>query len=421
MPLGNYNGFNGNNDPVGNLSNFQPMNPGFGSQNNAFRPMSPRRAGAQLQGQSGGAVPQGFQPIAGAVPWDFSVGRSPRMDQRASQQAQANNQFRSWDQALANSIGADMYNQQGAMNAQFAGTNQQIQGMENFVGQGVNTMQSVGAQQRDAFGQLGDQMTQRGQQAHDEFTSYRDQQLGGMGQGVDQANQFAQDAAARADQYAGDAVSNYEAAIGNFQDRGAQDAANAAFGLRRNVQSQTQMINSGVNADGTMMSSAEQNAARQQMFAETESQVGNTINQIYSNTNQQVASMQGTLSGLMQARGQTALAGGQLTSGTAMQGAQLTTQAGQAFGAQTLQSQQMQDHMVELGAQMRGMGEQAYASSMQQSVVFEMQGRTTIAEMFRNNPRQFVSMYAGLTGYLAGASTPNLNQISLPSFGAMPV
>jgi hypothetical protein len=67
------------------------------------------------------------------------------------------------------------------------------------------------------------------------------------------------------------------------------------------------------------------------------------------------------------------------------------------------------------------MGEQAYASSMQQSVVFEMQGRTAIAEMFRNNPRQFVSMYAGLTGYLAGASTPNLNQISLPSFGAMPV
>jgi hypothetical protein len=144
------------------------------------------------------------------------------------------------------------------------------------------------------------------------------------------------------------------------------------------------------------------------MMQDVSNQVTQTVTGIYSNMNQTMASMRGNLSSLMGAQSQTAMAGGQLRG-----------QMGTSFGAQTLQSQQMNQQMMELGTNVRMMGEQAYASAMQQSVVLELQGRTTVAQMIQENPRQFVSMFAGLTGYLAGATTPGINQISVPNFGAI--
>jgi hypothetical protein len=300
-------------------------------------------------------------------------------------------QFLNWDQALANAMGADMANQQGAMNQLYGQMQGQIGQYEQALQQGLGTLQSVGVQQQQALQGIAGGLEQKGQQGYQEFKDFRDQQMGAVGQDITKANQFA-----------AQATQNYQQAIADFKDTSAQDAANAAFGLRRDAMAQSQQI------DMLDASPAEKAALKQTMMADVSSQVTQTVTGIYSNMNQTVASMQGNLSSLMGAQAQTAMAGGQLRG-----------QVGTSFGAQTLQAQQMNQQMSELGANLRVMGEQAVASAMQQSVMLELQGRQTVAQMIQENPRQFVSMFAGMTGFLAAATTPGIGQISVPNFGAI--
>lgn len=301
------------------------------------------------------------------------------------------NQFLNWDQALANAMGTDMSNQQGAMNQLYGQMQGQIGQYEQSLQQGLGTLQSVGVQQQQALQGIAGGLEQKGQQGYQEFKDFRDKQLGAVGQDITKANQFA-----------AQATQNYQQAIADFKDTSAQDAANAAFGLRRNAQEQMSQI------DMLDASPAEKAALKQTMMADVGSQVTQTVTGIYSNMNQTVASMQGNLSSLMGAQSQTAMAGGQLRG-----------QVGTAFGAQTLDAIKMNQQMSELGANLRVMGEQAFASAMQQSVMLELQGRTTVAQMIQENPRQFVSMFAGMTGFLAAATTPGIGQISVPNFGVI--
>ena len=330
----------------------------------------------------GNTVSQGSQPSfipgAGMVPMGLPAGNIGQ-------------QFINWDQALANAMGMDIANQQGAMNQQYGQMQGQIGQYEQALQQGLGTLQSVGVQQQQALQGIAGGLEQKGQQGYQEFKDFRDQQMGAVGQDITKANQFA-----------AQATQNYQQAIADFKDTSAQDAANAAFGMRRNAQEQMAQI------DMLDASPAEKAALKQTMMADVGSQVTQTVTGIYSNMNQTMASMQGNLSSLMGAQSQTAMAGGQLRG-----------QVGTAFGAQTLQAQQMNQQMSELGANLRVMGEQALASAMQQSVMLELQGRQTVAQMIQENPRQFVSMFAGMTGFLAAATTPGIGQISVPNFGAI--
>jgi hypothetical protein len=300
-------------------------------------------------------------------------------------------QFINWDQALAGAMGTDMRNQQGSMNQQFGEMRGQIGQYEDALQRGLGTLQSVGAGQRDTMRGLATGAQAQGQQGFEEFKAFRDQQMGRVDQDISKSNQFA-----------AQATENYQQAISQFQDTSAQDAANAAFGMRRSAQEQLSQINMLDVDEG------QKAALRQQLSQDVGNQVTQTVTGIYGNMNQTLASMRGNLSSLMGAQSQTALGGGQLRG-----------QMGTSFGAQTLEAQQSNQRMMELGINLRTMGEQAYASAMQQSVALELQGRTTVAQMIQENPRQFVSMFAGLTGYLAGATTPGIGQIGIPNFGAM--
>lgn len=299
-------------------------------------------------------------------------------------------QYQNWDQSFANAMGNDMANQQNAMDQLYGQVAGQIGQYENALTRGVGTLGSVGAAQRQNLQGLAGGLEAQGRQGFDEFKSFRDQQMGAVNQDI-----------ARSNQLAGDATQNYQQAITNFQDTSAQDAANAAFGMRRSSQEQLTQINM-LDA-----SPAEKEALRQTLSNDVGTQVSQAVTGIYSNMNNTVASMQGNLSSLMGAQSQTAMAGGQLRG-----------QMGTGFGAQTLDALRMNQQMSELGSNLRAMGEQAYASAMQQSVALELQGRTALAGMIQSNPRQFVSMFAGLTGFLAAATTPGLGQISVPNFGA---
>lgn len=383
---GNFGNFGpGSYDPVSSLLPNSPMQ---GPQR------QPRRAGQQvsMQQPSGTRTTRQWQPYTGS----FSAQQPgtpnrPTGPARQIGQSRIDQGYLNWDQALAGAMGQDMSNQQGAMNQQFGQMQGQIGQYENALQRGIGTMQSVGVQQQQALQGLAGGLEQQGQKGFEEFKGFRDQQMGRVDQDISKANQFA-----------AQATENYEQAISQFQDTSAQDAANAAFGMRRNAQEQMQQI------DMLDVDPGQKAALKQTMMQDVGNQVTQTVTGIYSNMNQTMASMRGNLSSLMGAQSQTAMAGGQLRG-----------QMGTSFGAQTLQAQQMNQQMMELGTNVRMMGEQAYASAMQQSVMLELQGRTTVAQMIQENPRQFVSMFAGLTGYLAGATTPGINQISVPNFGAI--
>lgn len=404
-------------DPVSSLSNFgQP----FGGQSARDRQMGRRQAPSGMGGiQSVGLNAPPTQPgpsrffaprTGGTMGITANYGSPVRPSQRSGPVQQ---QFANWDQALANAMGTDIRNQQGAMNELYGANRQQIGLTENALQRGIGTLQSVGVQQQGALQGIAGGLEQQGQQGYDEFTRYRDERMGQVEREVAAGNRQVASAVEEANRQAAGAVSGYEGAMGRFRDTGAQDAANAAFGLRQNARSQMAEI------DMLDASPGEKAALKQQLTMDVGNQVTQTVTGIYSNMNQQVAAMEGNLAGLRQSQAQQTLAGGQLMGGQTMAGAQLLGQVGTAFGAQTLDAQRMNQQMREVGAQIRVAGEQALASAMNQSVMFEMQGRQAIAQMIQENPRQFVSLFTGLTGFMAGATTPGIGQIAVPNFGAL--
>jgi hypothetical protein len=391
-------------DPVSNLI------PGFGSsaprqnqgtsggarrpaQNQPVQPMNPfaRQSNVAVQNPTartqGIAAPnlQRYLSMSANQP-----GVIPRMAPLGQNQSSMQ-QFMNWDQALANAMGTDLQNQQGAADEMFNSLRTQGNLYEDALQRGIGTLQETGAEQRASLQGIAGGLQQQGQQGYGDFLKYRDQQLGMVQRGIGEANEQAQAA-----------VSGYEAAMGRFQDTSAQDAANAAFGMRRDALAQTQQI------DMMDISPGEKAALKQQLAGDVSNQVSQTVTGIFSNMNQQIMGLEGNLANMRNMQSQQTMAG-----------AQLTGQIGTAFGAQTLDAQRSMQQMSELGANLRVMGEQAFASAMNQAVALELQGRKDMADLIQSNPRQFMSMFAGLTGFLAGATTPGINQVGIPNFGAM--
>jgi hypothetical protein len=82
----------------------------------------------------------------------------------------------------------------------------------------------------------------------------------------------------------------------------------------------------------------------------------------------------------------------------------------------TLEAENMNLRMQELGAGIRVNAENAAAAAQMQATMALLQGRESLYQMIQGNPMQFVSQFARLTGYLAAASTPGLARISIPNF-----
>lgn len=400
-------------DPLASFSNWgptapKPAKPSAPSGIQATRPPQAANAQGNQWGSLGSNIPMtmpanrgvGFH-YSGFKPYQQSISQTgPSFGTQQSPQANHGNPLgmaQDWFQGLGNAMGYDIRTQQGAMNEQFARNEQQSGMYEDALQRGIGTMQQAGLGEKQAAQQQAAKLDTQGKQQSQDFLKFRDQQMAQTRQDIGKANQFA-----------AQGVETWNKAIGDFKDMSAQTAANAAFGLRRSTQEAMQQINSGMNPDGTMMSPAEQQAARMQLTQTTEQQVSQSVTGIMAQVNDQMAQMKGTLASLQMGQGQQAMAGAQLGAST-----------GVSYGGMTLQNDQTRNDMARLSSQLTMTGEQAYAAALQQSVAMELQGRTTMAEMIRANPRSFVSMYAGLTGYLAGATTPGIESIGLPNFGAM--
>jgi len=287
-------------------------------------------------------------------------------------------------------MGADMANQQSGMNQLYGNLAGQIGQYEQDMLGGLQAFQQQTGQQVDVMREQAGLMQEQGQEMLARFQEQSGQLMGDITGRVD-----------RADQEAASAIATMQQARDQYKDASAQNAANMAFGMRRNVESTLKSIET--NPD---MTPAEKQAARFQLYQESEGQITQGVSQIFEQQNQVMANFGSQISQLQLAKAQTTQAGAQLLGGL-----------GQGLAAQGLQAEQMNLQMQELGANLNVAAEQAAASAQMQATMALLQGRKDLYEMIQGNPRQFVSQFAGLTGYLAGASTPGLQYISIPNFG----
>jgi hypothetical protein len=287
-----------------------------------------------------------------------------------------------------------MQRQQDIMDQQFGRLNQVAGQFGQAVGQGAEAIRGQDERARQTLEGQAQGAEQLGRQGFDEFVRFRDQQIGAVGQDI-----------ARANEQAAGAVAGYERTMGEYQDRTALQAKDLAVGLSRQVQSAMAQLNGGVNPDGTMMTPAEQAAIRTTMQRDVAEQTSTGINQIYTQFNDTMASMGQNLAALRQAQSQTTMAGGQLRG-----------QVGTAFGAQTVDAQRQRAAMTELSSNLRVTMEQMSAASELGAVNLLVGGYKEMYDMIQGNRRGTTSMYAALSGWLAGVTTPGLGQIAPPDF-----
>jgi hypothetical protein len=299
-----------------------------------------------------------------------------------------------WNALFTNAVFGDMQTQQGIMDEQFNRLNQGMSNYEQAFTQGADRMRDIAQQQRASIGAKADQAMQMGQQGYGDFIKYRDQQLAAVGKDITAANE----------QAAG-AVESYEKTIGQYKDRTALQAQDLAVGLQRQVQNTMNDIATGMNPDGTMMDPAQKAALMTTMQQNTAQQTSLGINEIYTKFNDTMASMGANLASLKQAQSQTTLAGGQLRG-----------QVGTAFGAQTIDAQRMRGSMMELSANLTTTMEQMSAASELGAINLLTQGYKDMYDMIQGNKRGTTSMFAALSGWLAGMTTPGLTQIAPPNF-----
>lgn len=300
-----------------------------------------------------------------------------------------------WRTLLGGAIFQDMGNQQGIMNEQFGRGEQAIGQFGQQLQQGAEAIRSQDQRMRQNLGGIAQQVQQQGKEGYDEFTRFRDKQLGAVGADIDQANKFAAEARAQ-----------YEKTIGEYKDRSAQQAGDLRIGLERQVQNQMRSIEMGRNPDGSMMTPAEKAAMTQNMQQAVSEQVSQGVNQIYTNLNDTMAQMGQNLSQLTMAQSQTAMAGGQLRG-----------QVGTAFGAQTIDAQRSRDAMTQLSASLNTTMEQLSAASELQAVNLLTNGYKDMYGMIMGNRRGATSMFAALTGYIAAMTTPGITFVPQPEFG----
>jgi hypothetical protein len=299
-----------------------------------------------------------------------------------------------WNSLFSGAVFGDMQRQQDIMDQQFGRLNQVAGQFGQAVGQGAEAIRGQDERARQTLEGQAQGAEQLGRQGFDEFVRFRDQQIGAVGQDI-----------ARANEQAAGAVAGYERTMGEYQDRTALQAKDLAVGLSRQVQSAMAQLNGGVNPDGTMMTPAEQAAIRTTMQRDVAEQTSTGINQIYTQFNDTMASMGQNLAALRQAQSQTTMAGGQLRG-----------QVGTAFGAQTVDAQRQRAAMTELSSNLRVTMEQMSAASELGAVNLLVGGYKEMYDMIQGNRRGTTSMYAALSGWLAGVTTPGLGQIAPPDF-----
>lgn len=172
------------------------------------------------------------------------------------------------------------------------------------------------------------------------------------------------------DQQKAEFQSQYDKTMGEFKDRTTTDAAALSSGIQRRYAQQSKQIDMGVNPDGTLMTPAQKRDAQNNLRAQMGQEVNSSIQQVFSNYNQQRAQLNQQY--------------GQLQDSLQSRAAQLTQQQAALNQATQLQAAQLQ-----------------------------MSGRMQQAQYITQNPQSVVSVFSALSalanmGSAGGGAAQNL-------------
>lgn len=345
---------------------------------------------------------------------------------------------------LFQALQRDTAEQQGASDRQFERNQGQIDVLSMLIpelsgmvgGAGMDTMQqgqdmagflnSLGMQQEQATVQGVDgalaPMRQGVGEARDGLSGIMEQVQGQIGSGPDFSGDvkgLVDGAVGKSDQ----AAASFKKGMAEYADVSAQNASAMAAGIRRNAQQQMKMVSDGMNPDGSLMTPAQQAAARQQIGFQVEQQVQSVATQQFDRFNETRLAAQQTYSGLLNTAATTRLQGagtlqqqealglqrraqdfqalGQLA---ALEGAraELSMQEG-AMGLQgeelKARARQARSQLAEAGASLRASTMQARDQAIVQAAQMEMQGRFGLANLVQQNPETVISWFQGLLGF----------------------
>lgn len=332
---------------------------------------------------------------------------------------------------LLQALASDTRRMQDAADRQFWRNQGEIDGMRSFVsgiGPGLTGQANSLSAELDALAGKADAM---GGQQHGEF-------MDRAGTTWDAIHGAANDFRAGADRIGGEirglvgaqlpkffgdiessfqkgdqAVAGFERALGNFEDRTAQDASVVASGIRRNAQAQMQMARSGIHPDGTPMTAAESADMMSQIRRDTEGQVQGAITPIFSQYNMAKAQLEESLAGLRMNNANLRLQGAQLRDqgiqtglaasdrltnleGMKLEAGKAEAEVGLGLTSALVQEHQNQQALLQLSTGLSQTGVQMRQAAMLQAVNLEMQGRTQVAQLVQQNPDTVVSWFQSL-------------------------
>lgn len=238
------------------------------------------------------------------------------------------------------------------------------QNSQNAMLDDMGKIQAAGDRQFDRGNLVNNEMHQGINQLAGRIEGAADREAGKMDQfasKLEDPNGAGQQDANLANKYAADAVSTQQRAEKEYQDTNAQTMASTSEAIQRSFQQQKNQI------DNSDMTEEEKQSAHFQLQSQMRSQVASALAPLATRGQEMLAQLKNNLAQTQMSAGQTALGAGQQRNST-LQAAQ---------------------HAREWSGNLRSSAPVTAAS-------LEMQGRTALAGMIRDNPETVVSKFQSL-------------------------
>jgi hypothetical protein len=190
---------------------------------------------------------------------------------------------------------------------------------------------------------------------------------------------------------------------GNFPPVFSANSSSTAAGIYSQMQDQIRQAQSGIRPDGTLMTEGERQQTMATLQQNTSLAVNQALTPIFAQTQQVIAQLGMGVAQMRQNQAQ----GFQGAAGLAYQGEQGAANMrmqGQVGGAQVEQQAQQQAYNY------RNTAANLSQAATLQSLNLEMQGRTALADMVRQNPEGQVGIFQGMMAL--SQYTQAQNQIS---------
>lgn len=296
---------------------------------------------------------------------------------------------------MAQALMGDMFRQQGAADRQFERNEGAIQGINQVLGGVRGRLEGQASESAMNLNRLGELFLGRAENtlhSFDEASALLTKDISGQVRGATQA--------------ASRVVSNERRVEREFQSSEAALAVNVTLGIARDGRQRKELINSGVMADGTLMTPEQKAQLSQNLDRDMRENSFSVRAELAQAYNIGKATLGGRVS--------TALAN---LASVKLSGAGLLANLGTALSGQRVQLEGLRNQTAEFAGNLNIMGEQMRASAQLASVQFEIQGRMGIAQLISNNVEGVVSMFAGLSSLFAAFSAPGADRIRAVNFG----